>query len=67
IHSGVQKSETTCKIRNVFHVNVEVIRKSDIIEALWNIVTSCWITWLIRFLQTCGVHDAVIKAKDTKY
>ncbi|KAF7644917.1 hypothetical protein LDENG_00213410 [Lucifuga dentata] len=49
--SGVQKSETTCKIRDVFHINMKIIRKSGIcVEAVWNIVTSCWITWLIRFL-----------------
>ncbi|KAF7659141.1 hypothetical protein LDENG_00002560 [Lucifuga dentata] len=30
IYSGVQKSETTLKIRDIFHVNLEIIRKSDI-------------------------------------
>ncbi|KAF7664834.1 hypothetical protein LDENG_00163530 [Lucifuga dentata] len=30
LYSGVQKSETTSKIRDVFYVNLEIIRKSDI-------------------------------------
>ncbi|KAF7666224.1 hypothetical protein LDENG_00114580 [Lucifuga dentata] len=49
MYSGVQKSETTMKICDVFCVNLEIIRKSDITRSSLELSDHTGITWAIRF------------------